>query len=60
MSLCVEYIKYMSLRSCFLSNLMMTSYKTLVHYELQNVPKFNNQIKEPSFDSKLMSLDEQL
>ena len=38
---------------------MMTSYETLGYYELQNVPKFNSQIKEPSFDSKLMSLREQ-
>ena len=38
---------------------MMTSYETLVGYELQIVPKFNSQIKEPSFDSKLMSLYEQ-
>ena len=37
----------------------MTSYETLVGYELQNVLKFNNQIKEPSSDSKLMSLHEQ-
>ena len=37
----------------------MTSYETLVGYELQNVPKFNNQIKQSSSDSKLMSLFEQ-
>ena len=59
MSLLIEYIKYNSLRSCFLSNLTMTSYETLVGYELQNVPKFNSQIKEPSSNSKLMSLHEQ-
>ena len=38
----------------------MTSYETLVGYELQNVPKFSSQIKEPSSNSKLMSLGEQL
>ena len=38
---------------------MMTSYETLVGYELQNMTKFNDQIKDPSFDSKLMSLHEQ-
>ena len=32
---------------------MVTSFETLDGYELQNVPKFNNQIKEASFDSKL-------
>ena len=37
----------------------MTSYDTLVGYELQNVPEFNNQIKEPSSNSNLMSLHEQ-
>ena len=36
----------------------MTSYETQDGYELQNVPKFNSQIKEASFDSKLMSLYE--
>ena len=38
---------------------MMTSYKTLVGYELKNVPKFNTQIKEPSSDSKVMTICEQ-
>ena len=38
---------------------MITSYEKLVGYELQKVPKFNSQSKEPSFDSKLMSLGEQ-
>ena len=38
---------------------MITSYETLVGYELKNVPKFNSQIKELTFDSKLMSLREQ-
>ena len=37
----------------------MTSYKNLVCYELQNVIKFNNQIKEPSSDSKLMTLSKE-
>ena len=37
----------------------MTSYDTLVGYDLQNVPKFNSQFKEPISDSKLMSLYEQ-
>ena len=59
MSLHVQYIKKKRLKSCFPSSLMMTSYKTLVGYELQNVPKFNSQIKEPSSNSKLMSLHEQ-
>ena len=36
----------MNLRSCFLSNLMITSCETLVGYELQKAPKFNNQSKE--------------
>ena len=36
----------------------MTSYDTLVGYELQKVPKLNTQSKEPSFDSKLMSFGE--
>ena len=39
---------------------MVTSYETLVGYELHNVPKFSSQIKEPSFDSKLMSLHEKI
>ena len=38
----------------------MTSYETLVGYELQNVPKFNSRIKNPSLDLKLISLHEQL
>ena len=38
---------------------MMTFYESLVGYELQNVPNFNNQIKEPIFDSNFMSLREQ-
>ena len=38
---------------------MMSPYETLVGYELQNVPKFNSQIKEENFDSKLMSPCEQ-
>ena len=38
---------------------MITSYETLVGDELENVPKFNSQIKEPSFDSKLMSFRKQ-
>ena len=38
---------------------MITSYETLVGYELQKVPKFNRQSKESSFVSKLMSLYEQ-
>ena len=38
---------------------MMTSYETRVDYELENVPKFNSQMKEPSFDLKFMSLREQ-
>ena len=37
----------------------MTSYETLVGYELQNVPKFKSRIKEPSLGSKLNSLHEQ-
>ena len=38
---------------------MITSYETLVGYELQKVPKLNSQSKETSFDSKLMSFGEQ-
>ena len=38
---------------------MMTSYDTLVGYELKNVPKFNGQIIETNYDSKRMSLCEQ-
>ena len=37
---------------------MITSYETLVGYELQKGPKLNSQFKEPSFDSKLMIFDE--
>ena len=38
---------------------MITSYETLVGYELQNMPKSKIQFKEASSDSKLMSLYEQ-
>ena len=38
---------------------MVTSYETLVGYDLQKVPKFNSQVKEPCSDSKLMSRHEQ-
>ena len=38
---------------------MITSYDTLVSYELQKVPKLNSQSKEPSFVSKLMIFGEQ-
>ena len=38
---------------------MITSYETLVGYELQKAPKLNNQSKEPSFYSKRMSFGEQ-
>ena len=38
---------------------MLTSDETLVGFEIQNVPKFNSQIKEPRSDSKLMTLREQ-
>ena len=38
---------------------MNNTYETLVGYDLQKVPKFNSQSKEPSFDSKLMSLGAQ-
>ena len=34
----------------------MTSYDTLVGYELQNVPKFNVQIQDSNSDSKIMKL----
>ena len=38
---------------------MITSYETLVCYELQKVAKLNSLSKEPSFDPKLMSFGEQ-
>ena len=38
---------------------MITSYKNLVGFELQKVPKLNGQSKEPSFDLKLMSFGKQ-